>query len=99
MIYTPVKLDKSRNVVLGFQALQEFKKITGESLTKINFESDDLEVESVIPAIFYAGLKHEDKELTYEKTVALLDEYLGIKQALDIIPQIIQDAFGEVEKK
>ena len=30
---------------------------------------------------------------------ALLDEYLGIKQALDIIPQIIQDAFGEVEKK
>ena len=35
MIYTPVKLDKSRNVVLGFQALQEFKKITGKSLTKI----------------------------------------------------------------
>ena len=68
MIFTPIKLDKMRNVVLGFQALQEFKKITGKSLTKIDFESADLDVESIVPAIFYAGLKHEDKELTLEKT-------------------------------
>ena len=44
MIFTPIKLDKMRNVVLGFQALQEFKKITGKSLTKIDFESADLDV-------------------------------------------------------
>ena len=80
MIFTPIKLDKMRNVVLGFQALQEFKKITGKSLTKIDFESADLDVESIVPAIFYAGLKHEDKELTLEKTVELLASYIEIRQ-------------------
>lgn len=94
MIFTPIKLDKMRNIVLGFSALQEFKRITGKSLTKIDFESNEIDVEEIVPVIFYAGLKHEDKELTLEKTVELLDEYLGIKGAIDLIPAIMQDAFG-----
>ena len=98
MIFTPIKLDKMRNVVLGFQALQEFKKITGKSLTKIDFESEELDVESIVPAIFYAGLKHEDKELTLEKTVELLDCHLGIKGAIELIPRIMNDAFGVQEE-
>lgn len=99
MIFTPIKLDKMRNVVLGFQALQEFKKITGKSLTKIDFESEELDVESIVPAIFYAGLKHEDKELTLEKTVELLDFHLGIKGAIELIPGIMNDAFGVQDGK
>ena len=99
MIFTPIKLDKMRNVVLGFQALQEFKKITGKSLTKIDFESEELDVESIVPAIFYAGLKHEDKELTLEKTVELLDYHLGIKGAIELIPGIMNDAFGVQDGK
>ena len=99
MIFTPIKLDKMRNVVLGFQALQEFKKITGNSLTKIDFESEELDVESIVPAIFYAGLKHEDKELTLEKTVELLDYHLGIKGAIELIPGIMNDAFGVQDGK
>ena len=94
MIFTTVKLDKARNIVLGFKAMQEFKNITGMSLTKI-----DLEVEEIVPVIFYAGLKHEDNSLTLEKTTELLDEHLGIKGAIELIPQIMQDAFGVQEKK
>lgn len=97
MIFTSVKLDKMRNIVLGFKAMQEFKAITGKSLTKIDFESEDLEIESIVPVIFYAGLKHEDKELTLEKTIDLLDNYIGIKGAIDLIPKIMEDAFGVVE--
>ncbi|MBC5640208.1 MULTISPECIES: hypothetical protein [Clostridia] len=99
MIFTTVKLDKARNIVLGFKAMQEFKNITGNSLTKIDFESEDLEVEEIVPVIFYAGLKHEDNSLTLEKTTELLDEHLGIKGAIELIPQIMQDAFGVQEKK
>ena len=98
MIFTPIKLDKMRNIVIGFKALQEFKNITGKSLTKIDFEGDDLEVEGIIPAILYAGLKHEDNELTLDKVTELLDEHLGIKEAINLIPQIMQDAFGTVEE-
>lgn len=99
MICTPVKLDKMRNVVLGFGAMKEFKRITGKSLTKINFEADDFEAEEIIPIIFYVGLKHEDKELTLESTTDLLDINLGIKGAANLIPQIIKDAFGEATEK
>lgn len=100
MIYTPITLDKNRNVVLGFRAMQEFKNITGKSLTKINFEDDkSYDIEEIIPAIFYAGLVHEDKELTLEKVTQLIDEHLGIKGAVALIPKIMQDAFGVVEGK
>ena len=42
MTFTTVKLDKERNIVLGFKAMQEFKNITGKSLTKINFHLQNL---------------------------------------------------------
>ena len=37
MVFTTVKLDKERNVVLGFKAMQEFKNITGEKSYKDRF--------------------------------------------------------------
>lgn len=98
MIFTPIQLDKMRNIVLGFKALQEFKNITGKSLTKIDFEGD-VEVEEIVPVIFYAGLKHEDKELTLDKVTELLDTHLGIKNAIGMIPKIMEDAFGKMEEK
>lgn len=98
MIYTPVKLDKNRNILLGFKALQEFKNITGKSLTKINFEDENsFDIEEIVPAIFYSGLKHEDRELTLDKVISLIDEHLGIKGAIELIPQIMKDAFGTAE--
>lgn len=93
MLYTPVKLDKMRNILLGFQALRLFKKITGKSLAKMDFEEEDME--DYIPVIFYCGLLHEDKELTLDSTTELIDKNIGIKGALDLLPEIIQDAFGE----
>ena len=103
MTFTTVKLDKVRNIVLGFKAMQEFKNITGKSRTKLNFEDENLEVEEIVPVIYYAGLKHEDKDLTIEKTIDLIDTHLGIKGAIELIPQIFTDAFGvgaiDTEKK
>ena len=78
MTFTTVKLDKARNIVLGFKAMQEFKNITGKSLTKINFE---------------------DEKLTLEKTIELIDNHLGVKGAIELIPKIISDAFGAVDSE
>ena len=97
MTFTTVKLDKARNIVLGFKAMQEFKNITGKSLTKINFEYENLEVEEIVPVIYYAGLKHEDEKLTLEKTIELIDNHLGVKGAIELIPKIISDAFGAID--
>ncbi len=95
MNYIPIKLDKTRNFLMGFKGMQIFKKITGKSLAKLDYESAD--IEDYIPALFYSGLAHEDENLTLEKTTQLIDEHLGIKGALDLLPQIIGETFGEEE--
>jgi len=95
MNYIPIKLDKTRNMLMGFGALQLFKKITGKSLSKIDYEKEDME--DYIPALFFSGLAHEDKELTLEKTTELIDQYLGIKGAIELLPEILEETFGKEE--
>lgn len=88
MAYIPVKLDKTRNLLFGFGALQMFKSIHGKSLMKIDFANDELE--EIIPLMFYVGLKHEDNDLTLEKTIELIDLHLGVQGVMEIIPKIMQ---------
>ncbi len=92
-MYTPVTLDKNRNILLGFEGLQLFKKMTGKSLAKFDYENED--IEDYIPVIFYCGLMHEDKGLTLEQVTQLLDKHLGIKKALEMFAQIMEDTFGK----
>jgi hypothetical protein len=89
MNFIPVQLDKSRNILLGFQALKLFKKISGKSLMKVDFDNEDFE--DFIPLIFFVGLVHEDKELTLEKTTELIDKHLGIKGAMELLPNILAE--------
>lgn len=95
MNYIPIKLDKTRNMLMGFGALQLFKKITGKSLAKLDYEKEDME--DYIPALFYSGLVHEDKELTLEKTTELIDKHIGIKGAIELLPEILEETFGREE--
>ena len=53
MNYLPIQLDKTRNFLMGFKGMQIFKKITGTSLAKLDYESAD--IEDYIPALFYSG--------------------------------------------
>lgn len=94
-MYTPVKLDKMRNILLGFKGMQLFKKITGKSLTKLDYENEDME--DYMPVIIYCGLIHEDKDLTLDETTELIDKHLGIKGALALLPKILEDTFGKEE--
>ena len=93
MSYYPIELDKTRNLLLGFEGLQLFKKITGKSLAKLDYENEDFE--DYIPAMIYSGLAHDDKELTLEKTTKLIDKYLGIQGALELLPTILEETFGK----
>ena len=88
-MYIPIKLDKTRNLLFGFGALQLFKSMHGKSLMKVDFEDED--IEDIMPLIIYVGLKHEDKELTVEKTVELIDMHLGIKGAMELMPEIMKE--------
>lgn len=92
-MYIPIKLDKTRNLLLGFEAMQLFKKMTGKSLARLDFENEDFE--DYVPTMLYCGLVHEDREITLEKTVELLDEHLGLKGTMDLLPMIMEEVFGK----
>lgn len=92
-MYTPVTLDKARNISLGFEGLQLFKKMTGKSLAKLDYKNEDME--DYIPVVFHCGLIHEDAELTLEQTTKLIDKYLGVSGALRLLPDIMEETFGE----
>lgn len=91
-MYTPVELDKTRNLLLGFEGLQLFKKLTGKSLAKLEYESEDME--DYMPTIFYCALVHEDKELTLEATIKLIDKHIGVKGAIALLPELIEETYG-----
>lgn len=97
MSYIPVKLDKTRNLLFGFGALQMFKSIHGKSLMKIDFEDED--IEDVIPLMIYVGLKHEDEKLTLEKTVELIDTHLGVNGIMELMPKIMKELNVEGKNK
>ena len=95
-MYIPVKLDKMRNLQFGFGALQLFKSINGKSLMKVDFEEED--IEDILPLMIYVGLKHEDAELTQEKTIELLDEHLGMEGVMKLMPKIMEELNVEGKK-
>jgi hypothetical protein len=93
MIYIPIELDKTRNLLLGFQGLQLFKKITGKSLAKLDYENEDME--DYMPAIIHCALIHEDKELTLEKTTELIDKHIGVKGAIEVLQPLMEETYGK----
>ena len=71
----PVKitLDKERTLRLTLKGMLEFQKITGKKLLKgFDFKAmrEDLEQSA---AFMYACLLHEDKELTYDDVLCMID--------------------------
>ena len=69
----PVKitLDKERTLRLSLKGMLEFEKITGKNLLK-GFNLKDLSLEAMA-ALMYACLLHEDKELTYDDVICMVD--------------------------
>ena len=57
-----INLDKERNLYFNLNSLEIIEELTGKSIDKIS-EGMDMKM---LKAIVYAGLVHEDKELTVE---------------------------------
>jgi hypothetical protein len=78
----------------GFRALREIEGKLGVGISKA-FEKlkNDLRMED-LAAIAWAGLVWEDKTLTVDAVIDLIDEYSDFREALDIILSAIDESFG-----
>lgn len=91
MDYQPIKFDKTRNFKYGMRALSLIEKKLKTPVSKIDM--NNLTMEDTATMI-WAGLVHEDKDLTPDKVMDLVDEYSDIQTVSEAMGEAFQAAFG-----
>ena len=94
MSYYPVQLDKSRNFKYGMRALDRIEKKFKKSVTKIDMENLTMGDTAIM---VWAGLVHEDRNLTPEKVMDLIDEHSNLPTVMEAMKEAFQGAFGREE--
>ena len=90
-IFTPVKLDKMRNFRYGMKALHQIEKLLKIKIMNLNLDELSLYELSVI---LWAGLVHEDVELTPDKVMDLIDDHSNITDISQVMGEAFAIAFG-----
>lgn len=90
-MYTPIILDKTRNFRYGMKAISLIEKKMKCNVSKIDFENLTMEDTATL---IWAGLVHEDRELSPEKIMDLIDEYSNIQDVAKIMGEAMNEAFG-----
>ncbi|MBV1758138.1 MAG: hypothetical protein KMY55_09895 [Dethiosulfatibacter sp.] len=91
-MYTPIELDKTRNLRYGFKALSLIEKRLGKNLAKIDF--DNITIEQLM-TIVWAGLVHEDNTLTVDKLIDIVDDKnIKFDTITTAMTEAISEAFG-----
>ena len=94
-----LELDRPRKLKFGFKAIRLIREHFGEKDVSdlLNMKVDEM------PIIAWAGLIHEDPNLTIEKVEDLLDgsipERYTVVEIVNILVKALEDHFGISEKK
>lgn len=95
-MFYPIDLDKERNLRYDMRALDQIEKRLNTSIAMINFRA--LKIDEII-TILWAGLIHEDKDLTKERILDIMCEkdikYMGI---LDLLITAFEASIGGDEE-
>lgn len=91
-MFVPVQLDKVRNFRYGMRALKTVEDLEGKSISQIDMENMSM---STLANLVYAGLCHEDKELTIDKVIDLIDDYSDIQSIAETMGKAIALAFNK----
>jgi len=94
--YIPVELDKVRNLRLGMVAMSLVEEYFNKPLSKIDLENLTMKESAVI---IWAGLYHEDPELTVEKVMQLIDDYSDLVTVSTALGKAMEVGMGESEGK
>ena len=93
MGYIPVELDKIRNFKYGMRAIDRIEKKTGKPLMQIEGMQDgNLSMEHYA-IVIWAGLAHEDKELTPDKVMDLIDEHSSLRKVSKEMWKALNEVF------
>lgn len=93
--FIPYKLDKVRNLRYGMRALSLFEETTGKEMASMDFNRVSIQDLGVL---IWVGLYHEDKELTPESVMDLIDDYSTIEEAAEFMGKAMDEAFSKNKK-
>ena len=85
-------LDRPRTLRSGLNALAKVEDIMGKNI--MGLDLNNVSIKDLL-AIIYAGLYHEDKELTVEKVGDLIDEHSNITEVAEKLGEAFTEAFGK----
>lgn len=94
-MYYPIKLDKARNFKYGMKAISVAEKNFKKPISKIDFNEITMEEAAIL---IWAGLQHEDKDLTPDKVMDIIDDYSNVTAVLTEAGKALNEAFGVVEE-
>lgn len=91
MSYYPIELDKVRNFKYGMKAISLIEKKLKKPISQIDMDNLTMEDAAVI---IWAGLQHEDKGLTPDKVMDLVDDYSNVQTVMIAMDKAFAAAFG-----
>lgn len=99
MSYFPIKLDKVRNLKFGMRAFDRIEKKYGKPIMEIDGMQNGILTMDQTATMVWAGLAHEDSELTPEIVMDLIDEYSSIPEASKEMWKALNSVFGAEESE
>lgn len=91
-----IELDRPRNLRYGMNALVKIEEMIGRPISKLDL--DNISIKDM-RTIIYAGLFHEDKNLSPEKVGELIDEFSDINTVAEKLGEAMTAAFGTKNAK
>lgn len=94
-MYTPIQLDKTRNLRFGMRANKLIEKTLNiKSVTRLFRDDEEISTDE-IATIIWAGLAHEDATLTPDDVIDLIDEHSSLTKIMPIVMKAFSDAFSD----
>lgn len=94
--FVTIELDRVYKLRLGMAAVIEFKQLTGKDITQISMRMDMKDCAEVL----WVMLKQENKELTLEETITLIDDYAeNLTKVIETVTTAMTLAFSGKKKK
>lgn len=94
-MFYPIKIDKMRNLRYGMRALSLIEKHFKCPVAKVDYDNLTMEDMAVI---MWAGLQHEDEELTATKVMDLIDDHSDIGKVIIEVMKALNNTFGSNEQ-
>lgn len=91
-----IKLDKERTLRFTTKAIAAFERKIGKPFSKID-DFDDLYLDEKL-SLIWAGLLHEDKDLTVDGVFDLIDDHSDIFTVMESIGEALEMAFSSEEE-